>query len=250
MRGVHVHRDIYVSVAGTDLVRLEDGHFVVLEDNLRVPSGVSYMLANREVDQARASRAVRSLPRPPDRPLRPGAAGDAARARAADRRRSDVRRADAGRLQLRLLRARLSRPRDGHRAGRGPRPAGPRQHRLHADHRRPAARRRDLPPRRRRLSRSAGVPRRLAPRRRRAVERLSRRQRVARQRDRHRPRRRQGDLRLRAGDHPLLPVARSRFSTNVETYLLGDAVRSRATCSSISTSWWSRRWASPAATAC
>jgi len=49
MRGVRVHRDIYVSVAGTDLIRLEDGRFVVLEDNLRVPSGVSYMLANREV---------------------------------------------------------------------------------------------------------------------------------------------------------------------------------------------------------
>jgi uncharacterized circularly permuted ATP-grasp superfamily protein len=49
MRGVHVNRDIYVSVAGTDLIRLEDGRFVVLEDNLRVPSGVSYMLANREV---------------------------------------------------------------------------------------------------------------------------------------------------------------------------------------------------------
>ncbi|HEY2149707.1 MAG TPA: circularly permuted type 2 ATP-grasp protein, partial [Vicinamibacterales bacterium] len=48
MRGVHVHRDIYVSVAGSDLIRLEDGRFVVLEDNLRVPSGVSYMLANRE----------------------------------------------------------------------------------------------------------------------------------------------------------------------------------------------------------
>jgi uncharacterized circularly permuted ATP-grasp superfamily protein len=49
MRGVAVHGDIYVSVAGTDLVRGEDGRFVVLEDNLRVPSGVSYMLANREV---------------------------------------------------------------------------------------------------------------------------------------------------------------------------------------------------------
>jgi len=49
MRGVNVHRDIYVSIAGTDLVRLEDGRFAVLEDNLRVPSGVSYMLANREV---------------------------------------------------------------------------------------------------------------------------------------------------------------------------------------------------------
>jgi len=49
MRGVQVNRDIYVSVSGTDLVRLEDGSFVVLEDNLRVPSGVSYMIANRAV---------------------------------------------------------------------------------------------------------------------------------------------------------------------------------------------------------
>jgi uncharacterized circularly permuted ATP-grasp superfamily protein len=49
MRGVRVSRDAYVVVAGTDLVRLQDGRFVVLEDNLRVPSGVSYMLANREV---------------------------------------------------------------------------------------------------------------------------------------------------------------------------------------------------------
>lgn len=49
MRGVKVPHDIYVSVVGTDLVRLEDGRFAVLEDNLRVPSGVSYMLANRQV---------------------------------------------------------------------------------------------------------------------------------------------------------------------------------------------------------
>ena len=40
--------DAYVNVCGTDLIRDEDGEFVVLEDNLRVPSGVSYMLANRE----------------------------------------------------------------------------------------------------------------------------------------------------------------------------------------------------------
>jgi uncharacterized circularly permuted ATP-grasp superfamily protein len=49
MRGIDVPRDIYVSVIGTDLVRLDDGQFAVLEDNLRVPSGVSYMLANRQV---------------------------------------------------------------------------------------------------------------------------------------------------------------------------------------------------------
>src|SRR6266403_5217774 len=49
MRGLNVPRDIYVSICGTDLVRLPDGSFAVLEDNLRVPIGVSYMLANRKV---------------------------------------------------------------------------------------------------------------------------------------------------------------------------------------------------------
>ena len=46
MRGVEVPHGTYVSVCGTDLVRTHAG-FMVLEDNLRVPSGVSYMLANR-----------------------------------------------------------------------------------------------------------------------------------------------------------------------------------------------------------
>jgi uncharacterized circularly permuted ATP-grasp superfamily protein len=49
MRGLSVPRDVYVSICGTDLVRLPDGSFAVLEDNLRVPSGVSYMIANRNV---------------------------------------------------------------------------------------------------------------------------------------------------------------------------------------------------------
>jgi len=49
MRGLTVPRGIYVSICGTDLVRIPDGSFAVLEDNLRVPSGVSYMLANRKV---------------------------------------------------------------------------------------------------------------------------------------------------------------------------------------------------------
>ena len=49
MRGFHVRRDAYITVAGTDLIRTPSGEFVVLEDNLRVPSGVSYMLTSREV---------------------------------------------------------------------------------------------------------------------------------------------------------------------------------------------------------
>lgn len=49
MRGLHVPHDRYIAIVGSDLIRLPDGQFVVLEDNLRVPSGVSYMLTNREV---------------------------------------------------------------------------------------------------------------------------------------------------------------------------------------------------------
>jgi uncharacterized circularly permuted ATP-grasp superfamily protein len=49
MRGMQVPRNVYVAVAGTDLLKLNNGEFVVLEDNLRVPSGVSYMLTNRRL---------------------------------------------------------------------------------------------------------------------------------------------------------------------------------------------------------
>jgi len=49
MIGLQVPRNVYIAICGTDLIRLENGDFVVLEDNLRVPSGVSYMLTNRRV---------------------------------------------------------------------------------------------------------------------------------------------------------------------------------------------------------
>ncbi len=49
MRGVDVPNDIYAHIAGVDIVRAGDGEFFVLEDNLRVPSGVSYMLENRKM---------------------------------------------------------------------------------------------------------------------------------------------------------------------------------------------------------
>jgi uncharacterized circularly permuted ATP-grasp superfamily protein len=48
MRHLYVPNNAYANVCGSDLIRGEDGQFVVLEDNLRVPSGVSYMLANRD----------------------------------------------------------------------------------------------------------------------------------------------------------------------------------------------------------
>ncbi len=56
MRGLQVPRNIYVGISGTDLIRMEDGRFVVLEDNLRVPSGVSYMLTNRRLMKRIASQ--------------------------------------------------------------------------------------------------------------------------------------------------------------------------------------------------
>jgi len=48
MIGVDVPRDVYAHVVGTDLVRDDAGTYYVLEDNLRSPSGVSYMLENRQ----------------------------------------------------------------------------------------------------------------------------------------------------------------------------------------------------------
>ena len=49
MVGVSVASDIYAHIAGVDIVRAGKGDFYVLEDNLRVPSGVSYMLENRKM---------------------------------------------------------------------------------------------------------------------------------------------------------------------------------------------------------
>ena len=49
MVGLNVSRDRYVHIVGTDIVRGGDGQYYVLEDNLRSPSGVSYMLENRQV---------------------------------------------------------------------------------------------------------------------------------------------------------------------------------------------------------
>lgn len=53
MQGIKVPNDVYAHIAGIDIVRAPDaegnGIYYVLEDNLRVPSGVSYMLENRRM---------------------------------------------------------------------------------------------------------------------------------------------------------------------------------------------------------
>ncbi len=73
MQGLDLHRQIYAHIAGVDLVRDGNGDYYVLEDNLRTPSGVSYMLENRkmmmrlypELFVRAAYRAGGALPRAP-----------------------------------------------------------------------------------------------------------------------------------------------------------------------------------------
>jgi uncharacterized circularly permuted ATP-grasp superfamily protein len=71
MQNLFVPHSAYANVCGSDLIRRPDGAFAVLEDNLRVPSGVSYMLANREASKrvfpgAFRGAGVRSIDRYPD----------------------------------------------------------------------------------------------------------------------------------------------------------------------------------------
>jgi uncharacterized circularly permuted ATP-grasp superfamily protein len=57
LRGIHPKYGVWAHISGTDLVRDDDGRMYVLEDNLRVPSGVSYVIENRGV----AKRAFAEL---------------------------------------------------------------------------------------------------------------------------------------------------------------------------------------------
>ncbi len=61
-RGFHPPQGIWCHITGTDLVRDKDGRFYVLEDNLRVPSGVSYVLENREVMKRIFPQVFEGLP--------------------------------------------------------------------------------------------------------------------------------------------------------------------------------------------
>jgi uncharacterized circularly permuted ATP-grasp superfamily protein len=49
MLGIAPPRDVYAHIAGVDLIRTGERDFFVLEDNVRTPSGVSYVLENREI---------------------------------------------------------------------------------------------------------------------------------------------------------------------------------------------------------
>ena len=60
MVGVDVPYNVYTHIAGVDLIRSCDGQYYVLEDNLRTPSGVSYMLENRNISNRIFPNALRN----------------------------------------------------------------------------------------------------------------------------------------------------------------------------------------------
>lgn len=59
--GFKPYKDIWIHVTGTDLIRDEKGDFFVLEDNLRCPSGVSYVLENRDVLKKNFPKAFKTM---------------------------------------------------------------------------------------------------------------------------------------------------------------------------------------------
>jgi uncharacterized circularly permuted ATP-grasp superfamily protein len=62
--GATVPRDIYIHICGTDLIRDVDGRYLVLEDNGRTPSGVSYMLSSRRCSITMMCAAPMNIPPP------------------------------------------------------------------------------------------------------------------------------------------------------------------------------------------
>jgi len=71
MQGMDVPGGIYAHIAGVDIVRAGEGEYYVLEDNLRVPSGVSYMLENRKMmmrlfPELFATQSIRPVQHYPD----------------------------------------------------------------------------------------------------------------------------------------------------------------------------------------
>ena len=59
--GINPRKGIWCHITGTDLIRDQDGQYYVLEDNLRCPSGVAYVLENREIMKRAFSTLMQSV---------------------------------------------------------------------------------------------------------------------------------------------------------------------------------------------
>jgi uncharacterized circularly permuted ATP-grasp superfamily protein len=112
MVGVNPPGEIYTHIVGTDIVRTGPDDFFVLEDNARTPSGVSYMLENRETMLQMFPELFSRIPvqQVSNYPT-------SLRRSAAVRGTSGCGRPDARHSQLRLFRAQLPGRPDGRRAG-------------------------------------------------------------------------------------------------------------------------------------
>ena len=205
VHGVRAPGGVYCHVCGCDLVRDGDGSWRVLEDNVRTPSGISYVLENRVamtrlVPELFAGHRVRAVDNYPSlllealRAVAPAAESD-----------PTVVLWTPGPLNSAYFEHAFLARQMGVELVEPGRSRGPRRRLLHANHRGTPARAHDLPAPRRRLHRPARVPARLGAGRARPRSRLPRGHGGDRQRHRDRRRRRQGDLLLRAGDDPLLP---------------------------------------------
>ena len=152
---------VWCHITGTDLVRDRDGEYYVLEDNLRVPSGVSYVLENREVLKRIFPGVFEGLSVRPVERLSEPAAGNAGIHRAAAERRS---RAwcvlTPGIYNSAYFEHSFLAQQMGVQLVEGRDLVVARRRRLHAHHQGPGARGRDLPPHRRRFP---GSRRRSAP---------------------------------------------------------------------------------------
>ena len=158
MQGINLPGNIYAHIAGVDLVRAGEGEWYVLEDNLRVPSGVSYMLENRRMmmrllPELFAAQSIRPVQHYPDMLLKNlhavSPAGEDA---------PTVAVLTPGAYNSAYFEHAFLAQQMGVQLVEGPGPVRPERHRLHAHDAGAAARARDLPPGRRRLPRPARVP--------------------------------------------------------------------------------------------
>ena len=160
--GVDPPGGIWAHICGSDLIRDDQGFWYVLEDNLRVPSGVSYLLENRMVTKHIFPEMFRHYSIEPVDPYVGRLAATLASVSPSTGDPTIVVLTpgiyNSAYFEHAFLAQQL-----GRGAGRGQRPGGARRRlRLRPHHRRPGAGRRHLPAGRRPLPRPRGVPARLA----------------------------------------------------------------------------------------
>ena len=250
MNGQKVPHDIYVHIAGIDIVRVDADDFYVLEDNARTPSGVSYMLENREImmrlfpelfsryrvapvenypDELLATLKSIAPPTSSGEPtvvlLTPGVFNSAYYEHSFLADKLGVELVEGRDLVVKSDVVYM-------RTTEGLKRVDVIYRRIDDDFLDPLVFRPDS---------VLGVP---GP-----DVGLSGRQRDAGQRGRHRRRRRQGGLQLHAGHREILSRRRAAPEERADLALPRSRAP-RATCSTTSRNWWSRRCTAPAATAC